>query len=92
MTGLKPNQQKPQAYVTGFSDDIKEQILVIIRFNQGHFPVKHLSVPLTTRRWTAAECATLRLERELNVCQQQEDISHMQITSATCEFSLILTT
>lgn len=49
-TGLKENMTKSQAYFGGVPCSVKAEILEVLGFIEGEFPIKYLGVPLSTRK------------------------------------------
>lgn len=50
MSGLEVNQGKSSVFVAGVPPHVKDQLLHILGFQEGSFPVRYLGVPLSPRR------------------------------------------
>ncbi|XP_028056477.1 uncharacterized protein LOC114260530 [Camellia sinensis] len=59
LSGLTPSLSKSNIYFSGYSEDLKESILRIAKFNVGNLPVKYLVVPLITTKLRAFDCTQL---------------------------------
>lgn len=55
-SGLRANPTKSALYMCGIPKNMKMQLLSLTSFRRGEFPMKYLGIPLTSRRWTNAEC------------------------------------
>ncbi|XP_050222539.1 uncharacterized protein LOC126672629 [Mercurialis annua] len=59
VSSLSPNHQKSTILFNGVSLHVKNEILRIIGFQEGCFPVKYLGLPLITTRLTKDHCESL---------------------------------
>jgi len=59
VTGLQVNMAKSQMVLGGCSENLKKKCTEISGFQDSHFPLKYLGVPLTASRLTKAECEEL---------------------------------
>ncbi|XP_074298052.1 uncharacterized protein LOC141628859 [Silene latifolia] len=58
-SGLQMNSTKTDAYFNGTPKTLKDDILQISGFHEGHMPFKYLGVPITCGRMTKSECNVL---------------------------------
>lgn len=58
-SGLWPNEEKSNVFFCHVSDENKNLIIAIMRFDMGTLPVKYLGVPLITTRLWHADCSPL---------------------------------
>ncbi|XP_074315242.1 uncharacterized protein LOC141651428 [Silene latifolia] len=58
-SGLNMKSTKTDAYFNGISKAVKDDILQISGFREGHMPFKYLGVPITCGRMTKADCNLL---------------------------------
>ncbi|GKD50632.1 hypothetical protein Tco_1279608, partial [Tanacetum coccineum] len=59
ISGLKPNMQKSTIFFKGINVMEQNNILKIIPFSVGKFPMKYLGAPLITRQLSVSECKPL---------------------------------
>ncbi|GKC22137.1 RNA-directed DNA polymerase, eukaryota, reverse transcriptase zinc-binding domain protein [Tanacetum coccineum] len=59
VSGLKPNMQKSTIFFGGVNAMEQNNILKIIPFYVGKFPMKYLGVPLITKQLSVSECKPL---------------------------------
>ena len=58
-SGLKANNNKPAIYLAGVSDSVRSHAASTLDFAFESLPVKYLGMPLTSKRYTAADCVYL---------------------------------
>ncbi|XP_062103667.1 uncharacterized protein LOC133814762 [Humulus lupulus] len=58
-TGLKANLSKSQVYFGGVLNDNKANLLQILQFEEGTFPLKYLGVPMRPTKWKATDCGVI---------------------------------
>lgn len=71
-SGLWPNEEKSSVFFCQVSDDIKNLIAGIMRFDIGVLPVKYLGVPLVTTSLSHADCYPL-MEQVRNQIQKWQN-------------------
>lgn len=50
MAGLRANILKSNMFMAGVSDEVKNEILSITRFQEGHFPFRYLGIPIASTK------------------------------------------
>lgn len=58
-SGLYANNSKSGIYLAGVSNDFREHATRVLDFKFESLPVKYLGMPLTSKRYTAADCEYL---------------------------------
>ncbi|KAJ0561377.1 putative RNA-directed DNA polymerase [Helianthus annuus] len=59
MSGLVPSIPKSTVYFANVTNQVKQRILDLVSFKEGHLPVKYLSVPLISSRLLYKDCQIL---------------------------------
>ncbi|XP_077222164.1 uncharacterized protein LOC143856008 [Tasmannia lanceolata] len=59
IAGLDVNFQKSEAYLSGISAQIKDQICSSLCIKEGSLPIKYLGLPLITKRLSSHDCQPL---------------------------------
>ncbi|XP_059316931.1 uncharacterized protein LOC132067650 [Lycium ferocissimum] len=59
VTGLVANVDKSSLFIAGVEDDTKEQLLGMTGFSLGQFPIRHLGLPLSSKKWNKLDCQQL---------------------------------
>ncbi|KAL0293553.1 UNVERIFIED_CONTAM: hypothetical protein Sradi_6930300 [Sesamum radiatum] len=67
LAGLQANAQKSQVLLSKTTDPMKQQILNILGFPQGTFPVRYLGVPLITSKLSLEDCTPLLLKIDARI-------------------------
>lgn len=69
LSGLAANTDKSEIFFGGTPPAIKEQILRILEFREGSFPVRYLGLPLVTGKLKRAQCLPLleKIRGKLNL-------------------------
>ncbi|KAM6577500.1 hypothetical protein CsatB_029337 [Cannabis sativa] len=75
-TGLSANKTKSHIYFGGVRDDIKAQILDLVRMEEGSFPLKYLGVKLRPTKWKTEDCGVIldKINKKLN-CWASRNLS-----------------
>lgn len=55
-SGLLANETKSCVYFSGVNGGLQQQILQLIGFVQGVFPMKYLGVPMSLKKWSKLDC------------------------------------
>ncbi|XP_074266302.1 uncharacterized protein LOC141588774 [Silene latifolia] len=58
-SGLQMNSTKTNAYFNGVHSWVKQDIIQVSRFQEGHLPFKYLGVPITCGRMKKSDCNIL---------------------------------
>ena len=58
-SGLQANPTKSQVVFGGCADDIQLKCINITGFQDGHFPLRYLGIPITASKLRKLECRTL---------------------------------
>jgi len=59
LSGLYPNPNKNDIFLSGLLDAEKEQIIHILRFREGELPMKYLGVPFISSKLKVVYCKGL---------------------------------
>jgi hypothetical protein len=59
LSGLYPNPNKSDIFLSGALNAEREQIILILGFREGELPIKYLGVPLISSRLKAGYCKGL---------------------------------
>lgn len=58
-SGLVANNEKSSIFMAGIEDRVKEQLLAMIVFFVGTFPIRYLGMPLSPKKWNKYDCKQL---------------------------------
>ncbi|GKE35147.1 hypothetical protein Tco_1454469 [Tanacetum coccineum] len=58
-SGLYPSLEKSTAFFSDMPTEIKEQISLALPFKEGNMPIKHLGVPMMTKKLCNVDCRVL---------------------------------
>lgn len=58
-SGLIANQSKSSIYLGGVTHEIRQEIMNVLGFSYGEFPIRYLGVPLSTKRMSVLQCQPL---------------------------------
>lgn len=59
LSGLSPNPEKSHLFTSGVPAVVKEELLNILGYKVGSFPVRYFGVPLISSRLKASDCRAL---------------------------------
>ena len=59
ISGMKINEGKSSVFFSGTNDEVKRQMLNLLRFREGKLPIKYLGVPLLSTRLKKEHCSIL---------------------------------
>ncbi|GKF90858.1 RNA-directed DNA polymerase, eukaryota, reverse transcriptase zinc-binding domain protein, partial [Tanacetum coccineum] len=58
-SGLRPSMTKSTIYFGNVSNEVKEEIKIVMPFCEGTLPVKYLGIPLNSNRISRSDCIVL---------------------------------
>ncbi|GJY83206.1 RNA-directed DNA polymerase, eukaryota, reverse transcriptase zinc-binding domain protein [Tanacetum coccineum] len=58
-SGLYPSMSKSNAFFCNIPPDVKDEIKLVMSFNEGVLPIRYLGVPLVSKRVTKNDCRIL---------------------------------
>ena len=58
-SGLIPNQNKSEIFISGGTTELHDRIRGIFGFNEGKLPFRYLGVPVTSSRLSKTDCSSL---------------------------------
>ncbi|KAL0423432.1 UNVERIFIED_CONTAM: putative ribonuclease H protein [Sesamum radiatum] len=62
LSGLHANPQKSQLILSRSAQDVREQLLAALHFQEGHLPLRYLGLPLLASRLSISDCKPLLLK------------------------------
>ena len=58
-SGLRPSMEKSTVFFGNVTDEVKQDIRLVMPFNEGSLPVRYLGIPLDSNRISRSECSIL---------------------------------
>lgn len=80
--GLSVNQRKSEVFLFAITNDIKQQIILVLLFKYNNMPVRYLGLPLVTWKSSLKDCVPLIEKITARLSTWTEGNYHFQLDSS----------